>query len=159
MYTSTEPPICADATWQTILTEAEAQVKTFDSEAHNQNFGMRAFLALEVLDHTSLAGGLAYEIGGKLNANSTSGSVNYSAVLMAAFDEDPQICTSIAADIERFKVVDPACDGLLGVYLFYKGVHALACARVAHHFWNHRGHSGRLIARLLQSEMADVRPA
>ena len=53
-------------------------------------------------------------------------------------------------DIERFKVVDPACDGLLGVYLFYKGVHAVACARVANHYWVERGETGRLIARLLQ---------
>ena len=54
------------------------------------------------------------------------------------------------------QVIDPACDGLLGVYLFYKGVHALACARVANHYWEERGETGRLIARLLQSEMADV---
>jgi hypothetical protein len=53
-------------------------------------------------------------------------------------------------------VIDPACDGLLGVYLFYKGVHALACARVANHYWEERGETGRLIAKLLQSEMADV---
>ena len=54
------------------------------------------------------------------------------------------------------QVIDPACDGLLGVYLFYKGVEAIACARVAHHYWVERGETGRLIARLLQSEMADV---
>ena len=53
-------------------------------------------------------------------------------------------------------MIDPACDGLLGVYLFYKGVHALACARVANHYWEERGETGRLIAKLLQSEMADV---
>ena len=42
-------------------------------------------------------------------------------------------------------------DGLLGVYLFYKGVHSVACARVAHHYWEERGETGRLIARLLHS--------
>ena len=35
-------------------------------------------------------------------------------------------------------------------------MHALACARVANHYWEERGETGRLIARLLQSEMADV---
>ena len=69
---------------------------------------------------------------------------------MSAFETKPDICDAVAADIERFKVIDPACDGLLGVYLFYKGVHALACARVANHYWEERGETGRLIARLLQ---------
>ena len=42
------------------------------------------------------------------------------------------------------------------MYLFYKGVKALACARVAGHFWRRRGEAGKLIARLLQSEGSDM---
>lgn len=57
---------------------------------------------------------------------------------------------------QRFKVVDPACDGLLGVYLFYKGIQAVACARVSHHFWTNYGEDGKLVAKLIQSEVADV---
>ena len=40
--------------------------------------------------------------------------------------------------------------------LFYKGVKALACARVAGHYWRRRGGGGKLIARLLQSEGSDM---
>ena len=39
---------------------------------------------------------------------------------------------------------------------FYKGVKALACARVAGHYWRRRGGGGKLIARLLQSEGSDM---
>jgi serine O-acetyltransferase len=45
---------------------------------------------------------------------------------------------------------------MLGVFLFFKGVHAIACARVSHHFWTERGEAGKLIGRLLQSESSDV---
>jgi serine acetyltransferase len=40
--------------------------------------------------------------------------------------------------------------------LFHKGVKALACARVAGHYWRRRGGGGKLIARLLQSEGSDM---
>ncbi|EOD21890.1 hypothetical protein EMIHUDRAFT_55103, partial [Emiliania huxleyi CCMP1516] len=80
-------------------------------------------------------------------------------VFLSAFRAEPDLCTSVASDILRFKEVDPAArggQGLLGVYLFYKGVHALACARVAGHYWRRRGEAGKLIARLLQSEGSDI---
>ena len=117
---------------------------------------MRNFVRADVLAHDSLSSALASKIGGKLVANSASSHVDYQSIIASALETEPEICDAIAADIERFKVVDPACDGLLGGYLFYKGVEALACARVAHHYWVARGETGRLIARLLQSEMADV---
>ena len=40
--------------------------------------------------------------------------------------------------------------------MFFKGIQALACARVSHHFWTERHGHGKLVAKLLQSEMADV---
>ena len=122
-----------------------------------QDFGIDSFLKTEVLNHATLACGLSNHIGGKLCANhKENGGIDYHKLLLSAFKADPLICSAVAADMERFKVVDPACDGLLGVYLFYKGVHAIACARVSHHYWTTRGSSGKLIARLLQSEAADV---
>jgi serine O-acetyltransferase len=144
-------------TWQSILTEAEAQVLKFDAaEKTERSFGIRHFVRADVLAHDSLASALSTTVGDKLAANSASDHVDYKSILMSAFESKPDICDAVAADIERFKVIDPACDGLLGVYLFYKGVHALACARVANHYWEERGETGRLIAKLLQSEMADV---
>ena len=144
-------------TWQSIRSEAESQISKFDAaEKTQRSFGIRHFIGADVLAHDSLASALSTTVGDKLAANSTVDHVDYRSILMSAFETKPDICDAVAADIERFKVIDPACDGLLGVYLFYKGVHALACARVANHYWEERGETGRLIARLLQSEMADV---
>ena len=147
-----DEPVTAERTWGTIQTQAEAQIKKLSLSP----FGVQDLLCADVLEHHSLGAGLAFEVGSKLSANSQSGHVKYREIMLSAFSADPSICDAVAADIERFKVVDPACDGLLGVYMFYKGVHALACARVAHHFWTEGGETGKIIARLLQSEMADV---
>ena len=114
--------------------------------------------------HKTLACGLAAQIGNKLSANESAArtypdkdaGVDFRAIMMSAFDADASICDKVAMDIARFKVVDPATDGLLGVYLFYKGVQAIACARVGHHYWTRRGPAGKLIARLIQSETSDV---
>ena len=76
--------------------------------------------------------------------------------MMSAFDADASICEKVAMDIARFKVVDPAVESLLGVYLNFKGLHAVAAQRVAHHFWTERGVAGKLISRMLQSETSDV---
>ena len=148
----------ANETWDEILAEAELQVKEQAWVSGDlYAFGIDNFLHSCVLGHGTLACGLANSIGGKLVANQANdGGVDYNKILLSAFKADPEICSAVAADMRRFKVVDPACDGLLGVYLFYKGVHAIACARVAHHFWTARGTSGKLIAKLLQSEAADV---
>lgn len=148
----------ANETWDVIRCEAENQITNQAWRSGDlQEFGIDNFLRSEVLDHSTLAAGLANSIGGKLMANQANdGGVDYNKILLNAFHADPDICSAVSADINRFKVVDPACDGVLGVYLFYKGVQALACARVAHHFWTQRGSSGKLIAKLLQSESADV---
>ena len=77
-------------------------------------------------------------------------------MLRHAFESDPTIADAAAADMRRFVEVDPATEGTLGVMLFFKGFQAVQCARAAHYFWQEEKGEGRQIAKLLQSEMADV---
>lgn len=145
--------------WEEIWDEAAVQFKTESWQSGDlQEFGMDRFLHSQVLRHKTLESAMAHNIGGKLQANTDGGSetVDYVSIMRSAFKADPEIGAAIAADLMRFKVVDPATDGLLGVYLFYKGVQAIACARVGHHYWTRRGPAGKLIARLIQSETSDV---
>ena len=107
-----------------------------------QEFGIDNFLERHVLRHRSLACGLAECVGGKLAANSLGGDVDFKAILLSAFKADPEIVEAVACDIKQFRIVDPATSSLLGVYLFYKGVQAMCCARVAHHFYTRRGDAG-----------------
>ena len=117
--------------WDEIRAAAARQVAEQSWRSGDlHDFGIDSYLRSEVLDHQTLACGLSNSIGGKLVANQANdGGVDYNAILLSAFRADPQICDAVAADMQRFKVVDPACDGLLGVYLFYKGIQAIACAR------------------------------
>ena len=58
---------------------------------------------------------------GKLSANGRiGGGIDYEKIFLSAFRAEPGLCTSVAADLLRFKEVDPACPNMLGVYLFYK---------------------------------------
>jgi|MDSY01.1.fsa_nt_gb serine O-acetyltransferase len=158
--------VSAAETWETLHAQAESKVKdpTFE------RYGLGAFLRHEVLQHDSLASGMSHLIAQKLRANGSCGNVDFEAALKHAFDEDPALAEYVAADLNRFLVVDPAVENILGVYVFYKGFQAITCARVAHQFWKEPsfrsgeggggGHhglvSGKMLARLLQSEMADV---
>lgn len=171
--------------WDQIQEEAKQQHKEQSWRTKDlKEFGVDNFLYSEVTGHKTMACGLSNSIGGKLSANqhvlvppgSTPTSktgmtgIDYDAILLSAFTADPQICDKVADDILQFKKVDPACRGdaqaLLNVYLFYKGLGAITCARVANHFWNRGGEAteeqrserkaGRLIAKLLQSQMSDV---
>ena len=164
--------------WDEIKEQALAQHKEQAWKIGDlQEFGVDNFLYSEVLGHKTMACGLSNSIGGKLSANQhvdatlnpRLGGVDYDAILLSAFKADPEICDKVAADIERFKDVDPACKDdehpLLNVYLFYKGLGAITCARVANHFWNRGGEeteeerserrAGRLVAKLLQAQMSD----
>ena len=98
-------------TWQSILTEAEAQVLKFDAaEKTERSFGIRHFVRADVLAHDSLASALSTTVGDKLAANSASDHVDYKSILMSAFESKPDICDAVAADIERFKVIDRPID-------------------------------------------------
>ena len=100
-------PNSAARTWQSILTEAEAQVLKFDAaEKTERSFGIRHFVRANVLAHDSLASALSTELGDKLAANSASDHVDYKSILMSAFESDTDICDAVAADIERFKVIN-----------------------------------------------------
>lgn len=143
----------AAATWTALCAEASAQLES----PSFARFGMDRFLHTEVLAHESLEAGLAHVLGAKFNANDSGDSgVEYEALLMHALNADPSIGAAASADLHRFLVVDPAAAGLLGPYLFYKGFQAVQCARVANYFWREPGGDGQMVARLLQSEMADV---
>ena len=150
----------AHAVWEEIWDEAAHQFKRQSWKSGDlQEFGMDLMLHNKVMRYKTLACGLAHTIGGKLQANNTDDKdhgVDFVSILRSALQADPAIRAACAADLRRFRVVDPAVSNLLEVYLFFKGVQAIALQRVAHHYWTSRGEAGKLIARMLQSEMSDV---
>ena len=139
----------AQAAWARVQREAA------EMEAKCPTFGLRSLVQGRVLRHETLSEGLSIELSQKLTANGNT-YVDYEGAMKHALSENPQIADAAAADMEAFMRVDPAAEGFLGVYLFYKGFQALQCARVANYFWRRPDQGGRMFARLLQSEMSDV---
>ena len=132
------PRPSADAVWEQLWDEAAYQFKTQNWKTGDlQEFGIDRYLHEKVLMHKTLACGLAAQIGNKLSANESAArtypekdaGVDFRAIMMSAFDADASICEKVAMDIARFKVVDPAVESLLGVYLNFKGLHAVAAQR------------------------------
>ena len=149
---TSQPGVVAAAAWAELQDEARAALST----PAYARFGMDRFLFGEVLTHGSLAEALAHELGSKFTANDTDKQVRFEELLLHAFTEDPTLADAAAADMRRFVEVDPASDGILDVLLFFKGFQAVQCARAANYYWREANGEGRAIAKLLQSEMADV---
>ena len=149
---TSQPGAAAAAAWTELQDEARAALST----PAYARFGMDRFLFGEVLTHGSLAEALAHELGSKFTANDTDKQVRFEELLLHAFTEDPTLADAAAADMRRFVEVDPASDGILDVLLFFKGFQAVQCARAANYYWREANGEGRAIAKLLQSEMADV---
>jgi serine O-acetyltransferase len=75
--------------------------------------------------------------------------------------EAPSIIAEAIIDLEAVHSRDPAADGFLTPFLYYKGFHALQWYRVGHWLWNNRR---RHLARFLQSRVSqalaiDIHPA
>merc|ERR1712070_1045534 len=95
--------------WDGIRLEASTQLA---GESCFGKFGLDNFLQNSVMQHETLADGLSYHIGGKLAANDLGAGIDYRAIISNAMDADPEIAVSTAADLDRFRVVDPAVTGL-----------------------------------------------
>lgn len=142
-------------TWKKLQNQAEQLLV----QPKSQRFNLSGYLKEDVIRHDTLEGGISHLIGQKLSANENStieGAVHFEDALRHAFSLDKSLSDFIAADLVRFLQVDLAAKSELDVFLFYKGFQAIACARFAHCFWKEGQGEGRMMARLLQSEMADV---
>jgi len=132
-------------------------------ESNNYGFGLLELIEKQVLLHDTFAEGLSATLGMKLSGNGDD-FLDYRQICAAAYAQDPDLVDAAAADLERNLVLDPAADGFLRIYLFFKGFHSVQCARVAHHYWRQQGGGGKWLASALQSEMSnafgvDIHPA
>ena len=70
-----------------------------------------------------------------------------------AATNDPAIIAAAAADLEAIRTRDPAAEGYLTPFLYYKGFHALQWHRVGHRLWRERR---RQLAYFLQSRVSQA---
>lgn len=136
--------------WDSVREEALAAV----SSQNKHSVHLKEMLEQRVLPHETMADAMAWNLSAKLAGQGMSRE-SFLSIFQDAMDEDPGIAFAAASDLERYVEIDPAADGHLSVFLFFKGFQAVQCARVAHHLWNEPP-EGRLLARMLQCRMSHI---
>lgn len=105
-----------------------------------------------ILSHDSLESALANHLSSKLSSSNLFNSTLYD-IFKKVFADDPDIMSSIRADLRAVRQRDPACLGYVHCLLNFKGFLACQAHRVAHKLWS----LGRkTLALVLQNRVSEV---
>ena len=142
----------SDPLWQTIREETVR-------EAKNEPI-LASFLHATILNHDTLEAALSFHLASKLDSPTTP-AILLREVMDKALNSDPSIVNSIRADIKAVYNRDSACQTLSIPFLYFKGLHALQCYRIAHWLWNN-GHAALALYfqnRISMEFSVDIHPA
>jgi serine O-acetyltransferase len=140
--------------------ELWSQIKAEASQLSADEPFLTSFYHGAILDHASLAAGLAYHLASKLESNALS-----AIVLRELFDSlyagEPALAINAGNDLIAWYDRDPACDLLCMPFLYFKGFHALQAYRLSHCLWQQQRQS---LALFLQNRISavfdvDIHPA
>ncbi len=139
-----DEPVTGDPIWATIRNEVRHDVE------HEP--ALASYLHSVVLSHRRLEDALSFVLASKLESPTLT-ALTLRDLILAAFDEEPQIGVAIRADLQAVLSRDPACRGYSTPLLYFKGFHAIQAYRVGHHYWT----GGRAaLATYLQSRISEV---
>jgi serine O-acetyltransferase len=113
---------------------------------------LRDFLDLAVLRHASLADALGAMLARKL-AERFMPQERLADLVCEAVTQDASIIAATASDLVAIRLRDPASEGYLSPFLYYKGFQALQWHRIGHFLWQHRRPD---LAHFLQSRVSEV---
>ncbi len=141
-----------DPVWQRLRSEAEATL--------TREPVLAELLRVGVLNRNSLEEALSYRLPRKLGHHAVSADY-LQQLFLEIFLDDPIIGARVREDLLAVHTRDPACQGVLHPYLYYKGFQSLATYRLAHYLY---GHGRRELAYYLQSIVSenmgvDIHPA
>lgn len=141
-----------DAAWEQLLNEAEAAMAAEPA--------LTGFIFATVVNHRRLEDAVSHRVAQRLNHTDVD-----AGLLLQTFHEvlesQPQIGTSIRADLAAVVDRDPATQRLLEPVLFYKGFQALVTHRFAHELWRQGRHDFALYLQSQSSKIfaTDIHPA
>ena len=137
----------AQELWQSVRREAEA-VAAGDPV-------LAASLGQSILDHPSLGGALARQIGQRLGANDED-RARFSRVANEAFAAEPDLVEAASLDLAGIVDHDPATTALLPPLLNFKGYVALQAYRVSNWLWRCGRRDFALLMQSASSERLQV---
>ena len=99
---------------------------------------LSSYINAAILAHETLCAALSYHLAEKL-AGPGMGAQQVRHILNAAYRDEASLLSAAEADMQAVVERDPACQGMLQPFLFFKGFMALQTHRIAHVLW----HQGR----------------
>ena len=141
-----------DPIWTEIRNEAEAAMAAEPA--------LGSFIFATVLSHERLEDAVSHRLSQRLNHSDVDAGL-IARTFQQVLEDNPDLGGCFRADLAAVYDRDPACTRYLEPLLYFKGFHALATHRFAHHLWL----SGRRdFALYLQSQSSrifavDIHPA
>lgn len=141
-----------DPVWTQLREEAE---KTAASEKL-----LRSFLEEVILSQTSLERSISLHLAQKLDYQNFSAITLFDLFWQIAQD-DEVFQRAIRTDLQAISDRDPASNGILTPFLYFKGFHSLTAYRLAHKIWQSERKDLALFLQSLISEQwgVDIHPA
>jgi len=142
----------ADPVWAAIRAQA--------SETAAREPVLAELLRQSVLDNRSLEEALSHRISRKLGHHALSEPYLHD-LFVETFAEDPQIGRNVRNDIIAINERDPACNGMLSPFLYFKGFQALTAYRIANRLWKDGREEMALYLQSIISQIftVDIHPA
>ncbi len=152
MSLTAERVATVDPVWSLLRTGATAVAATEPALA--------SFVHATILNHERLEGALSYHLASKLGGEEAS-AMMLREVFQDTFAQSPQIGEAVRADLSAVVERDPAAQGFVQPFLFYKGFLALQAYRITHYLW---GRGRTAMAVFLQNKISeafgvDIHPA
>lgn len=141
-----------DNIWESLRDEAEQAGK-------NERL-LVAYLEETIQGQKSFDTALSYTLASKLRDEILPG-ITLRDLFLEILESEESMRQSIRIDLEAVKDRDPAANGYLTPFLFYKGFHALSAYRFAHHLWYDERKTLALYLQSLISTVfgVDIHPA
>lgn len=141
-----------ESIWNTLREEAE---KAADSERL-----LVAYLQETILGQKSLEAALSYTLATKLK-DEILPSITLRDLFLEIFESDEALRETVRIDLKAVRDRDPAANGYLSPFLFFKGFSALTAYRFANHLWRMDRRPLSLYLQSLISKVfsMDVHPA
>ncbi len=133
---------------------------TQEARAASSEPMLASFYHTALLNHDSFASAMSFLLASKLDSATVQATLIRDAV-QVALDADSSLVQAMAADVNAYKLRDPACDKFMLPILYFKGFHALQAYRISHWLWlNGR----KTLAYFFQHQIAlvfgvDIHPA
>lgn len=121
---------------------------------------LRGFVSSTVLEQPDLIASLSALLASKLDHGSVPAD-RLRRLVQEAMLENSNLSAAVAADLAAIQSRDPAADGFLTPFLYYKGFHALEWHRVSHWLWQcgRRDLAFFLQSRISERLALDIHPA